>query len=50
MSDYHRRKAWQAGNKAFRDGLPRSACTRPQGTIYYDDWHDGYNDAEREGV
>ena len=49
MSDYRREQAWKAGYKAARDGKSRETCNRRQGTIFWDDWHDGYNDGEREG-
>lgn len=48
MSEYRRRQASLAGAKAFRDGKSRETCNRPNGTVFFDDWHDGYNAAERE--
>lgn len=47
MSEYRRKQAWEAGVKAQRAGKPPSACKRPRGTIFYDDWHDGYRWAEQ---
>lgn len=42
MSDYHSHKAWLAGRDAALAQRPKSSCRRTRGTIYYDDWHDGY--------
>ena len=44
MSEYRRRQAYQAGRKAAEQGKPRSACNRERGTIFFDDWQDGYED------
>jgi hypothetical protein len=46
MSEYRRQLAWKAGAKAWRDGKPKSSCTRQRGTIFWDDWHDGFEHAE----
>jgi ribosome modulation factor len=45
MSDHRRRKAYVAGEQAARDGKGREACTRQRGTIFYDDWMDGWESA-----
>lgn len=47
MSEYQRIQASNAGMKAFREGKSSSACDRPRGTIFYDDWQDGYAAAEQ---
>ena len=44
VSDYRRNQAWKAGNKAAKAGKPRSTNNRQRGTIYYDDWCDGYEE------
>jgi hypothetical protein len=45
MSEYLRRLAFKAGEKAARQGRPGSVCNRQRGTIFFDDWHDGYEQA-----
>jgi len=45
VSEYRRGQAWRAGKKAFESGKPKSANNRERGTIYYDDWWDGWNHA-----
>ncbi len=47
VSDYRRRLAFLAGMKACRNGKARSKCNRSEGTIYFDDWHDGYSEEEQ---
>ena len=42
MANNRRHEAWAAGQKAALDGKPESSCRRRPGTIFYDDWHDGY--------
>ena len=42
VSDHRRNLAWLAGDRAARQGKSRETCTRMPGTIYFDDWHDGY--------
>jgi hypothetical protein len=49
MSDYRRNLAWKAGNKAALAGKGRHTCKRQPGTIFFDDWHDGF-DAGRDDV
>lgn len=44
MSDILRHKAWTSGNKASKAGKKVTSCRYKQGTIYYDDWCDGFND------
>lgn len=46
MSDYRRGLAWKAGVKAQRAGKSKETCNRQQGTILWDDWHDGYHASE----
>lgn len=47
MSEYRRQQAWTAGKKAALAGKSRETCKRVRGTIFFDDWHDGYNSGER---
>lgn len=47
MSDYRRMLAYKAGRNAAMDGKGRSACNRQPGTIFFDDWHDAYDEARR---
>lgn len=42
VSEYRRRQAWFAGRKAAEANKPKTACNRQRGTIYYDDWMDGW--------
>ena len=42
MTEHRRKQAWDAGAKAAREGKPRTACNRQRGTIFFDDWQDGY--------
>lgn len=44
VSEYRRHLAWTAGKMAAKAGKSRATCNRENGTIYFDDWHDGYND------
>lgn len=48
ISEYRRRQASAAGQKAFRDGKARATNNRQRGTIYYDDWMDGWDYASYE--
>lgn len=48
MSDYRRNQAWQAGRKAAQQGKPLGANPRQRGTIYFDDWDDGWLYGHRE--
>lgn len=48
MTEYRRRLAFKAGRKAALIGRQRTANNRERGTIFYDDWSDGYDDGERE--
>jgi hypothetical protein len=48
VSEYRRGQAFAAGRKAATEGKPRTACNRQCGTIYYDDWMDGYEEAARQ--
>lgn len=48
MSDYRRSLAWKAGRKAAIAGKSENANNRQSGTIFYDDWCDGWNDGLRE--
>jgi hypothetical protein len=47
MSDYRRRLAYQAGRKAALSGKPETANNREWGTIYFDDWADGWQSARK---
>lgn len=42
ISEHRRNLAWLAGDRAARNGKSEDACDRQPGTIYFDDWHDGY--------
>tara|TARA_Y100000114_G_scaffold153717_2_gene174266 strand:- start:28690 stop:28878 length:189 start_codon:yes stop_codon:yes gene_type:complete len=44
VSDYRRQQAWVAGNKAGKAGLPSDRNNRQRGTIFYDDWADGWEE------
>lgn len=46
MSDYRRRLAFQHGKAAALRGKPETSCNRQPGTIFYDDWHDGYREGQ----
>ena len=48
MSGRRREQAWQAGHNARLKCKPRTSCDRRLGTIFYDDWQDGYNDADNQ--
>lgn len=50
VSEYRRSLAFKAGAKAAREMKPKGVCNREQGTIYYDDWHDGYNEVENARI
>lgn len=43
MNDYRRGQAYLSGTKAARRGKPETANNRERGTIYFDDWWDGWN-------
>ena len=43
MSDFRREQAWRAGAKASSEGKPETANSRQKGTVFYDDWWDGWN-------
>jgi hypothetical protein len=45
VSDYRRGLAFKAGEKAARASKSRETCDRQRGTIYFDDWQDGYENA-----
>jgi hypothetical protein len=45
MSEYRRMQAYKAGKKAHADGKPHTANNRERGTIFYDDWADGWIEA-----
>ena len=48
MSDYRRHLAWNAGYKAGQAGKPREKNNRQPGTIFYDDWADGWEDGDHD--
>lgn len=48
MSDYRRTLAYRAGRKAALAGKSRASCNRQPGTIFFDDWHDAFDEARRE--
>jgi hypothetical protein len=47
MSEYRRQLAYAAGRKAALEGKPETANNRERGTIFYDDWGDGWSDGDR---
>lgn len=47
ISDYRRELAFKAGKKAGQSGKPETANKRQRGTIYFDDWWDGWNEGQR---
>jgi hypothetical protein len=48
VSNYRREQAWQAGKKAAHAGKPETANNREWGTIYFDDWADGWATGKRD--
>jgi hypothetical protein len=48
ISTTRRQQAWKAGQKARADGKPEDANNRLFGTIYYDDWSDGWGYEDRQ--
>ncbi len=48
MSEYQRMLAYEAGKKAALAGKPETANNRERGTIFFDDWYDGWADGDRE--
>lgn len=48
VSNELRESAWQAGNQAAREGKPKDGGGWIRGTIYFDDWHDGYDEGSRQ--
>lgn len=46
VSEHRRRLAYVAGTKARAAGKPAAANNREPGTIYYDDWWDGWNEED----
>jgi len=42
VSEYRRDLAWKSGQKARLAGKGREVCKRERGTIYFDDWQDGW--------
>lgn len=48
VSVYRRHLAWEAGRKAAMTDRPETANNRFPGTIFYDDWCDGYQAGKRE--
>jgi hypothetical protein len=47
MSEYRRHLAFKAGRKAALEGKPATANNREWGTIFFDDWDDGWNEGGR---
>jgi len=43
ISEYRCEQAWNAGVKAALAEKKRSSNNRQPGTVYYDDWADGYD-------
>jgi ribosome modulation factor len=48
MSDYRRNQAFQAGRKAALAGKTKETCNRQPGTIFFDDWHDGFEEVTQQ--
>lgn len=48
MSDHKRAKAFKQGADAYRAGQSRENCPLPRGTIYFDDWNDGFEQASQK--
>lgn len=48
MSEYRRGLAYTAGKKAALAGKLRTANNRQPGTIFHDDWGDGFDEGERQ--
>lgn len=46
VSPYRRQLAYAAGKKARQQGKPTTANNRQEGTIYADDWWDGWNEED----
>lgn len=46
VSEHRRHLAYHAGQVAAMAGKSREKCNRQPGTIYFDDWHDGFNSGE----
>lgn len=46
ISNYRSRLAFKAGRKARQLGKPSTANNREPGTVYYDDWWDGWNEED----
>lgn len=44
MSEYRRTQAFQAGRRAGLAGRPEETNNRRRGTIFFDDWQDGWNE------
>lgn len=47
MSDFKRGQAWAAGYNAALAGKPQEHNNRHPGTVYFDDWLDGWMDGDR---
>lgn len=48
ISDARRTQAWRSGVNAANAGKSRASCRWPHGTIYFDDWHDAYENQKRK--
>ena len=46
--EYRRNLAFKAGRKAALAGKARDTNNRQPGTIFHDDWADGFDEGERE--
>lgn len=46
ISEYRSMLAFRAGRKARLAGKPNTANNRERGTVYYDDWWDGWNEED----
>lgn len=43
-----RMRAYEDGRAAYHLGKLHESCKRKPGTIYFDDWHDGFQEAEQD--
>jgi len=45
-----RKRAWEAGRDAATAGKAETANRRQRGTIYFDDWFDGFESVRPKGL
>ena len=49
-SNMLRKRAWEAGRDAATAGKAETANRRQRGTIYFDDWFDGFESVRPKGL